>query len=87
MTYAEAKIAKHELEAICNRLAGPLAEHPRNAMGLVIARTPEYVTQKQEYDTAFAKLRAFNGQYVKVFKKELLADRNARREALQLKHA
>lgn len=30
---------------------------------------------KKEFDKAFAELRAFNGWYVKTFKKEIAADR------------
>ena len=43
-----------------------------------IRELPEYQKAKQDFDRSFAELRNFNGQYVKMFKKEIQADRRKR---------
>jgi len=53
-------------------------------MGLIpdaVRATPEYRTAKSRFDKAFARLRAFNGIFVKRFAKELRAERAERTRA------
>lgn len=53
-------------------------QYGKSEMGLTpdfVRAMPEWQQAKKEFDKAFAELRAFNGWYVKTFKKEIAADR------------
>jgi hypothetical protein len=57
----------------------------KGPMGLIpahIKAKPAWKSAKRDYDRAFAKLRAFNSKYVKVFKKELAEERRQKRAGL-----
>ena len=59
-------------------------------MGLTpdaVKATPEWQLAKKAYNLAFEQSRAFNKFFTKAYKKEIAAERNERRAALQLKHA
>ena len=67
-----------------------LNKFPRGAMGLTpdaVKATPEWQLAKKAYNLAFEQSRAFNKFFTKAYKKEIAAERNERRAALQLKHA
>ena len=85
MTYLEAKETSKALTANVDRLSAALQVFPAGPMGLIsdaVRATPEYRAAKTAYDAAFERLRTFNGRFVKVFAKEIRAERSARRGAL-----
>jgi hypothetical protein len=71
ITYKEALYAKNgkaseELQAF-DKLG-------KSAMGMTpdhVKAMPDYQAAKHEFDVTFAELRAFNGWFVKTFKKEI----------------
>lgn len=81
LLFTKAKEMQAKLEGACNATSASLQKYTRNAMGLVTERSSEYLADKKAYDFAFSELRYFNGQFVKSFKKELAAERRAKREA------
>lgn len=81
MNYSEAKQIANELNAASSASANVLNGFPKGQMGLTpdaVRATPEWKAAKAIADRDFAKLRAFNGFYVKAFKKERNADRAAK---------
>ena len=81
MNYEEAKLRKQELEEKNNEHSVRLNTFEKNSLGMTpdhIRELPEYQKAKQDFDRSFAELRNFNGQYVKMFKKEIQADRRKR---------
>lgn len=85
MTFEEAKLEAARLDAEIKTTETVLRAFPRDgAFGLpsdAVRATPEYRAAKTAFDRAFAKLRNFNAWYTKAFKKELAAERSARRAA------
>lgn len=78
MTYEEAKVIREQLYAELDRASDALKGYPKGPMGLTpdhIKFSPEYRAKKQAFDLIFSKLRAFNGHFVKLFKKEIQAER------------
>lgn len=74
LTFEQATTYRDALEADLKKCNSALKAYPKGAFNLtpdVVKATPEWKAQKAAADLAFAKLRAFNPQYVKVFKKEL----------------
>lgn len=79
-----AKAESARLDAGAARAAEALKAYPRGPMGLTpdhVKASPEYRADKQEYDRAFQRQRAFNASYVKLFANELRAERLRRRGA------
>jgi len=73
-----------QLTAINEAHARVLAHCPKGPMGLTpdhVRATPEYKTAKANFDRSFAALRDHNAFMTKNFKKEMKADRDARRQA------
>lgn len=71
MTYLEAVKEKERLEHHVENLSKALMAFPRSPMGLVldsVKATKEYKQAKAAYDTAFQRLRQFNGLFTKQFK-------------------
>lgn len=82
MDYAIAKQISVELHAEHRRASDILAGFPRAANGLTpdaIKFSAEFRQAKQAYEVAFYNLRQFNATYTRTFKKELAAERAARR--------
>lgn len=83
-TYEQAKARQLELEAQLKRTSGELRSVPgvgSGAMGLTpdaVKRSAPYQAAKRAYDSAFAALRSFNGDYVRRYRREIAADRRAR---------
>lgn len=82
MSYEEAKREHDILEERVSLTGAALRAFPRDGrMGLVTesARTsPEYRAAKAAGDSAFTALRDFNSVFVKMFAKEMRAERAAR---------
>lgn len=84
VNYEEAKLYKKELEEKNDEDSRKLREFDKlgeSALGLVpdhVKEMPEWRSAKVEFDKSFAKLREFNGWFVKTFKKEIAADRKSR---------
>jgi len=81
MNFEEAKLHKHELEEINKGYSAKLNTFEKNSMGMTpdhIRETLEWQKAKKDFDDSFAKLRNFNGWYVKAFKKEIQTDRRKR---------
>ena len=90
MTYEEAKAEYDLLEAEAKATSEVLRAFPRGPTGLTpdaVRATPEYRAAKTANDTVFARQRQFNAVYVKLFAKELSADRDARYAARAAKAA
>jgi hypothetical protein len=84
MTFAEAKATASAIEIEIRATEVALDAFPVGPMGLTpdaVKVSPEFRAAKKAFDAAFAKLRAFNGYYVKTFAKELREDRRIRRAA------
>jgi hypothetical protein len=88
MTFAQAKSRADELwersSVMSKALDAFCDQFPKGPMNLTpdhVRAMPEYVMLKAAADSAFASMRAFNGPYVKKFKKEIYADTMARRAA------
>lgn len=77
MNYQEAKAYKSNLEAINDAASIALQEFDKlgkSSMGMTpdhVKAMPEYQAAKKAYDISFNNLRNFNGQFMKVFKKEV----------------
>lgn len=89
MNFAIAKQAADELSYAftesSNALNAFVASHGgAGQMGLTpdhVKAMPEYQALKRSFDIAFAALRNFNAMYTKKYKRELAAERAARRAA------
>lgn len=88
MNYQEAKAYKANLEAINDAASEALQAFDKlgkSSMGMTpehVKAMPEYQAAKKAYDISFNNLRNFNGQFMKVFKKEVQADRKAKYAAM-----
>lgn len=84
MNYQEAKAYKTNLEAINDAASDALQAFDKlgkSSMGMTpdhVKAMPEYQAAKLAYAVSFNNLRNFNGQFMKVFKKEIQADRKAK---------
>lgn len=84
MNYAEAKDIAANLDAEVSRTGKALNSFPKGPMCLTpdaVRATAEWKIAKHQFDTAFAKLRNFNGVFSKAFAKEMKEERKARRGA------
>ena len=82
--YEQALEQKQQLEEAERAAAQALRHFPKKDNGLTpdeVRKMPEYKQAKLRYDRAFAQLRQFNQQFLRKFKKEYMADRNAKRMA------
>ncbi|MBX9158370.1 hypothetical protein ACTFR8_22490 [Bacillus cereus group sp. MYBK15-3] len=73
MTREEAEIRKKELNDECDEASKALQMFERNTMGLVpdhVRETQDYQDADKRFKVAFARLREFNGWYVKEFRKK-----------------
>jgi hypothetical protein len=81
--YDMAKQAKLAIEAHVSELGGVLKQFPRsgpmNMLSDEIKMSPEYKEAKGAYDAAFGQLRSFNEYFLKQFKNEVKAERDATR--------
>lgn len=71
MTRADATVRQNELYAEVKRLSAILGAFPKGPMNLTpdhIKASPEYRAAKANYNTAFARLRAFNTAFVKTYR-------------------
>jgi hypothetical protein len=86
MSYEEAKAHGAKLENAVAEASNALRAIPglgSGRMGLTpdaIKSTPEFKVAKDNYNRAFTALRKFNQGFIKEFKKEILADRDAKRK-------
>jgi len=79
--FEEAKAEGSLLEKEMAEAEAVMRAFPRGPMGLPpesVRLSPEYRAAKARTDRAFARLRAFNGAFVKRFAKELRAERAQR---------
>jgi hypothetical protein len=83
-TFEEADAESTRLEQEVSAAGAVLRAFPTGPMGLTpdhVKATPEWRAAKARYERAFAAMRKFNAVFVKVFAKELRAQRDARRAA------
>ena len=83
--YDELAIRAETLTRIKNTIAKKLGISTVGPMGLIpddIKFNPRYVAANALYNQAFQAIRNFNGPFVKKFKKELAAEREAKYTAL-----
>lgn len=81
MNYAAAKAHKDQLEAATMRAGEKLQAYPKGEMGLVgsaVRNSAAFKADKAAYDQAAAKSDAFAKAFLKTFKKQYLAERQAR---------
>ncbi|MEM9524066.1 MAG: hypothetical protein AAF982_08750 [Pseudomonadota bacterium] len=87
MTYEDFKKAQNRLLADMAAKAQVLRELRGGRIGPMgltpdhVKATPEWRQAKAAFHAAEAKLKKFNGAFVKTFKKEIKADIQARRDA------
>lgn len=84
MDYAAAKEIQSKLDARVAQASDALRAFPSLVNGLTpdaVKFSPEYRTAKRDFDAAFSALRAFNAKFTVAFRKELRAERLARRAA------
>ena len=78
LTFEQYKKERDSLHVWMDQISKEMDVYPRNEMGLVIEEirmTDAYKEKKALYQVVFNKLRNLNGKYVKVYKKELAAER------------
>lgn len=81
LTFTEFKNMRGFLQNRMDAASLELHKYPRGPMGLVpdeIRASEEYRLHKSAYDRAFQQLRRLNGVYVKLYAKELAAERQSR---------
>lgn len=79
--FAIATAARDALDAELSRLSAALKVFPSGPMGITpdaVKFSPEFRAAKSAFDAAFHRLRAFNAEYHRTFKAEILAARRAR---------
>ena len=84
MNYIESKNFRKSLEDACETSGRELRKFTRGLMGLTpdnVKATPEWKSARHGFDIAFSKLRQFNRTFTKAFKREILAERNAKYSA------
>lgn len=85
MTYAIAKATRNALETECDAFSAILSASRKGPMNLTpdtIKATPEWKAAFTGYVKAFKALRAFNTRFVKVYAKEIQAERSAKLAAV-----
>lgn len=79
---AEAETAGARLRAIPGVGSGQIGLTPDS-----VKATAEYQSARAAWETAFERLRAFNGEYCQRFKREIRAERDAMRAERSAKQA
>lgn len=82
--YLRAKAARDAIGADVARASAALNRFPVGPMGLTpdaVKASPEYRAAKMAFDSAFAGQRCFNASFVRTFRREIAAERAARRAA------
>lgn len=77
-----AKAAHDHLDAEHAKASAVLSAFPKGSMGMTapeVKASPAFKAAKQNYDTAFQRLRNYNSGYVKKYGPEIKAGRLARR--------
>jgi hypothetical protein len=77
-SFTDAKAIQDYLYAECNRLSLVLNAFPKGNLGLtsdVVKFSPEFRNAKTAFDVAFKKLQNFNKQFVRKFRREIIAER------------
>jgi hypothetical protein len=77
-----AKAARDHFDAEHAKASVALNAFPKGPMGMTapeVKASPEFKAAKQNYDTAFQRLRNYNAGYVKEYGSEIKAERLARR--------
>jgi len=78
LTFEQYKKERDSLQCWMNNISKEMDVYPRNEMGLVIEEirmSPAYKEKKGLYQIVFNNLRTLNGKYIKIYKKELAAER------------
>lgn len=86
LTFQQFKSTQAKIQARMEVAGAKLQTYPRGAMGLTpddVKNSEEYKADKSEYALAFAQLRQLNGTYIKLYAKELAAERKQRRAGMQ----
>lgn len=81
MNYQEAKVIKESLYKEFARTSAILEAYTKGPMGLTLDVTKASKEWKFDYaacSVAFKKLRDFNGNFSKIFKKEMISERKAK---------
>lgn len=89
LTYSEFKAERENIEHYLESASRAMAVHPKNEMGMVIEEirmSDAYKCQRGLYYKYFNLLRALNGKYVKIYAKEMAAERQAEREERAAKY-
>ena len=83
--FAVAKATAQHLKGELDKAAARMRGFPKLANGLTpddVKASPEWRAARAAYWAAHDAYRAFNAQFTRAFKRELRAERNARREAV-----
>lgn len=86
LTFEQYKDTRDMLQMKIDEVSAELHKFPRGMMGLVpddVRVSDEYREKKIRYQSLFNSLRDLNGKYVKIYKKELAAERSSRMRELK----
>ncbi len=90
-TFADYQARRDDIQARLDRSGAALRAIPgagSGPMGLTpdaVKQSPAFRSARREFDSAFAELRALNGANVRRFRRELSAERDARRRPIWVK--
>ena len=85
LSFADAKAWQARLDATLTATTAVLNAYPKSAIGLTpdhIKATAEWKGNYRANQLAFDRLRRFNQVFVRTFKKELAAERKAKRNKI-----
>lgn len=74
----QSKVALENAVDSADKALKAFDQYGKSEFGLTpdhVKAMPEWKQAKKEFDKAFTELRAFNGWYMKAFKKEIMAER------------
>lgn len=85
LTFEQFKITQAKIQRRLEATGAKLQTYPHGPMGLTpddVKNSEQYKADKSAYALAFAQLRQLNGTYIKIYAKELAADRKKRRAGM-----
>lgn len=81
LTFEQYKAQRDQYQKWIDEIGAELRAYPKNEMGMTIESirmSPAYKEKKNLFNRVFSNLRALNGEYIKVYKKELADERKQR---------
>lgn len=82
LTFEQYKAQRDQYQKWIDEIGAELRAYPKNEMGMTIESirmSPAYKEKKNLFNRVFSNLRALNGKYIKLYKKELADERKLKR--------